>query len=161
MIFISHNCSITEYWWKVFIETVFLDWSQIFNTRITTQTCTICREVWHLPHKLHLLLNFYYLLKFVMSLSYGQISSGSSFFSFYAFFLYWSVFFCCSVVCWANCWRMFQSNWHKFWKLLIVPWQRFKLLMQVLNHSRCYSIPDSKGSIRNWTTSTWVITNPR
>ena len=32
-----------------------LDWSQIVNTQITTQTCTIRRRVWNLPHEFQLL----------------------------------------------------------------------------------------------------------
>ena len=27
-----------------------------FNTKLATQTCTICREVWYVPHKFHLYL---------------------------------------------------------------------------------------------------------
>ena len=33
-----------------------LGWSQICNTKITTQACTICRGVWNFPHKLYLYL---------------------------------------------------------------------------------------------------------
>ena len=40
------------------ILTVFLGWSQIFNTKIATQTRTIGRGVRNLPHKFHLYLIF-------------------------------------------------------------------------------------------------------
>ena len=36
-----------------------LGWSQIFKTKNATQTCTICRRVWNLPHQFHLYLIFW------------------------------------------------------------------------------------------------------
>ena len=38
------------------IYRVFLGWSQIFYTKIATQSCTIRRRVWNLPYKFHLYL---------------------------------------------------------------------------------------------------------
>ena len=47
---------------------MFLGWSQILNTKIATQTCTICSGVWNLPCQFHL-----YLIIIIYSVSSSRL----------------------------------------------------------------------------------------